>query len=51
MTKASVETEGKMVCNAEITFRVMPFPDDSFRANMEQVAAKIGFPMEALAHG
>jgi 3-hydroxyacyl-[acyl-carrier-protein] dehydratase len=51
VTKASVEADGKTICNADITFRLMPFPDASFRANMEQVAAKIGFPMEALAHG
>jgi hypothetical protein len=29
----------------------MPFPDPRLRANMEEVAARIGFPKEALAHG
>jgi hypothetical protein len=29
----------------------MPFPDPRLRTNMEEVAARIGFPMKALAHG
>jgi hypothetical protein len=30
---------------------VMPFPDSAFRKTMEQTAARIGFPLEALADG
>jgi len=51
MTKASVTVGGKPTCEAELTLRVMPFPDPRLRANMEEVAARIGFPMEALTHG
>jgi 3-hydroxyacyl-[acyl-carrier-protein] dehydratase len=51
MTKAEIKCEGKLVCNAELTFRLVEFPDPSFRINMEKVAAEIAFPMEALAHG
>jgi 3-hydroxyacyl-[acyl-carrier-protein] dehydratase len=51
MTKASVSVGGKPTCEAELTLRVMPFPDPRLRANMEEVAARIGFPMEALANG
>src|SRR5215468_9362732 len=51
MTSASIKRDGKPVCSAEITFRVMPFPDLSFRASMERVATEIGFPMRALADG
>src|ERR1041384_5500127 len=51
VTKADIKCEGKPVCNAELTFRLVEFPDPSFRASMEQVAAEIAFPMEALAHG
>jgi hypothetical protein len=29
----------------------MPFPDPRLRANMEEVAARIGFPMKALTDG
>ena len=51
VTKASVSIAGKMTCESELTLRVMPFPDPRLRANMEEVAARIGFPKQALAHG
>ncbi len=51
MTKAEIRLDGKLVCNAEITFRVVEFPSPEFRASMEKVAATIAFPMETLGHG
>jgi len=51
MTKAEIRHAGKLVCNAELTFRMVEFPSPDFRASMEKVAAEIAFPMEALAHG
>jgi len=51
VTKASVAHEGKTVCDAEITFRVMPFPSPDFRKVMEETANRIGFPMGALTDG
>ena len=51
ITRASVAVGGKATCDAELTLRVMPFPDPRLRANMEEMAARIGFPMKALAHG
>ena len=51
MTKASVVVAGKPTCEAELTLRVMPFPDPRLRANMEEMAVRIGFPAKALAHG
>lgn len=51
VTEAEVRADGKAVCNATITFRVMAFPSPEFRVSMEEVAARIQFPMEALAHG
>ncbi len=50
ITKADIKCEGKPVCNAELTFRLVEFPDPSFRASMEKVAAEVAFPMEVL-HG
>jgi 3-hydroxyacyl-[acyl-carrier-protein] dehydratase len=44
ITKASIEVDGKMVADSELTFRLAAFPDPKFRAGMEQVAAAIGFP-------
>jgi 3-hydroxyacyl-[acyl-carrier-protein] dehydratase len=51
VTKASAASNGKTICDAEITLRVMPFPDPSFRTMMQETAGRIGFPMEALADG
>ncbi|RAI36560.1 3-hydroxyacyl-ACP dehydratase FabZ family protein [Rhodoplanes roseus] len=51
MAKASVKCDGKTVSEAELTFRIVPFPDPSLRAGMEDFARKIGFPLEATAHG
>ncbi len=45
-TKAAVAVEGKTACEAELTFRVMPFPDPKFRAEMAKVALRIDFPLE-----
>lgn len=51
MTKAEIKSDGKLICNAEITFRLVEFPNPEFRVNMEKVAEQIAFPMEALGHG
>ena len=50
ITKADIKCEGKPVCNAELTFRLVEFPNPSFRTSMEKVAAELAFPMEVL-HG
>jgi 3-hydroxyacyl-[acyl-carrier-protein] dehydratase len=51
ITKAEIRAEGKLVCDSEITFRLVPFPSPEFRAGMEKVATTIEFPMKALADG
>jgi 3-hydroxyacyl-[acyl-carrier-protein] dehydratase len=51
MTKAEIQLDGKRVCNAEITFRVVEFPNPAFLASMQEVAAAIAFPTETLSHG
>ena len=51
VTKADIRCDGKQVCSAELTFRLIEFPNPSFRASMENVAAEIAFPMDVLAHG
>jgi 3-hydroxyacyl-[acyl-carrier-protein] dehydratase len=51
MTKAEIRHDGKLVCNAELTFRLVEFPSPDFRVNMEKVAAELAFPMQALADG
>src|SRR5690242_7849822 len=51
MTKASITVNGKLTCESELTLRVMPFPDPRLRANMEEMAGRIGFPMKVLTDG
>jgi 3-hydroxyacyl-[acyl-carrier-protein] dehydratase len=51
MTEAEVAVDGKAVCNADITFRVVDFPKGDFLENMYAVAKRIGFPLEVEAHG
>jgi 3-hydroxyacyl-[acyl-carrier-protein] dehydratase len=48
-TKAEIRHDGKLACNAEITFRVVEFPNQEFRQHMEKAAAALAFPMEQLA--
>ena|SRR5579871_498957 len=51
MTRAEVKNGGKLACNAEITFRVVEFPNQEFRAHMERAAAALAFPMEQPTNG
>ena len=50
-TKAEIRHDGKLACNAEITFRVVEFTNPEFRQHMEKAAAALAFPMEQLANG
>ena|SRR5579863_5208492 len=49
-TQAQIHNAGKLACNAEITFRVVPFPNPDFRLQMEKTAAALAFPMEPMPH-
>ena len=51
VTKADIRCDGKLVCNAELTFRLVEFPSPNFRANMEKMAAILEFPMGVVADG
>jgi len=48
---ASIAVDGKAVCNAELTFKVMEFPSPEFRATMEAWGERLQFPLEARQHG
>jgi 3-hydroxyacyl-[acyl-carrier-protein] dehydratase len=50
-TKAEIRHDGKLACNAEITFRVVEFPNQEFRQHMEKAAAALAFPIEQIAQG
>jgi 3-hydroxyacyl-[acyl-carrier-protein] dehydratase len=51
VTKAEIRCDGKLACNAEITFRLVEFPNPEFRTNMEKMATILEFPVGALANG
>jgi 3-hydroxyacyl-[acyl-carrier-protein] dehydratase len=51
IAEAKITAEGKAICDASITLRLMPFPSQEFRSSMEAVAQRLALPMEAVAHG
>ena len=51
VTEAEGRVDGKVVCDADITFRIIPFPNPEFRAFMQQVAERLEFPMEVAGNG
>ena len=52
VTQAEIKRENdRLVCNAEITFRLVPFPNQEFLDNLKEVAASIALPMESPADG
>ena len=52
MTDARITHEGKPICSASLTFRVLQFPNDEMNRQMRETAERIGLPSsEALANG
>jgi 3-hydroxyacyl-[acyl-carrier-protein] dehydratase len=51
MTKAEIRHEDKVVCNAELTFRLVEFPSPDFRVQMQKVGEQLAFPLKAPANG
>jgi 3-hydroxyacyl-[acyl-carrier-protein] dehydratase len=51
LTEAKIELDGKTVCDADITFRVVDFPQGEFVTNMREVAKRIALPTEVAPHG
>ena len=51
VTKAKGRVGKDLKCSAEITFGLSPFPDPNFRVYMDEMANKIGFPLQAVTHG
>jgi 3-hydroxyacyl-[acyl-carrier-protein] dehydratase len=51
VTSAEIRTDGKAVCDATLTFRLMPFQNDEMRAAMHDMAKRLSFPEQVLAHG
>ena len=51
VTSAKVRVGKELKCNAELTFRHIPFPHPDLRVHMDAMANKIGFPMQAMTNG
>jgi 3-hydroxyacyl-[acyl-carrier-protein] dehydratase len=50
VTSAKVRVGKELKCNAELTFRQIPFPHPDLRVHMDTMATKIGFPLQAMTH-
>jgi 3-hydroxyacyl-[acyl-carrier-protein] dehydratase len=48
ITEAKIKVGGKLRSNATLTFSHVPFPNPDLRGHMDAVAARIGFPQQAL---
>ena len=47
VAEATIESEGKRIADAEITYRILPFPAGALRAAMTATARRIGLPGHA----
>jgi 3-hydroxyacyl-[acyl-carrier-protein] dehydratase len=48
VTSAKIRVGNDLKCNAELTFRTIPFPSPDLRVHMDAMANEIGFPLQAI---
>jgi 3-hydroxyacyl-[acyl-carrier-protein] dehydratase len=51
VTKAKIKCDGKLICDATLTLRVLEFPNPEVEKKMLELAARIGLNIEAPADG
>jgi 3-hydroxyacyl-[acyl-carrier-protein] dehydratase len=51
ITEAKVSCQGKLICDAMLTLRVLDFPNAEMRVQMRATATKLGLTIEAPADG
>jgi 3-hydroxyacyl-[acyl-carrier-protein] dehydratase len=51
MTNVKIKVAGKLTCNAQLTFKTVPFPHPDLRGHMDTMAKRIGFPLQAIVNG
>jgi len=51
ITEAKIKCEGKLICDATLTLRVLDFPNAEMAKRMRETAAGIGLNVEAPANG
>lgn len=49
VVSGEIFADGKRVADAELTYRVIPFPNDTLRAQMLATARRVGVPEDLLA--
>ena len=50
VTKAKIKCDGKLICDATLTLRVLEFPNAEVAKRMRETAARIGLQVEASAN-
>jgi 3-hydroxyacyl-[acyl-carrier-protein] dehydratase len=51
VTAAKITAEGKLICDATLTLRVLDFPNAEVAMKMRETAARVGLKLEAPADG
>jgi 3-hydroxyacyl-[acyl-carrier-protein] dehydratase len=51
VTTASIVLEGKNICDATLTLRVLDFPNGEMKQQMRETATRVGFPSEVPVNG
>jgi 3-hydroxyacyl-[acyl-carrier-protein] dehydratase len=51
VTQAKIRADGKLICDATLTFRIVDFPNPEMVKWMRETAATIGLSVEASANG
>ena len=51
ITQASILLDGKPICDATLTLRVLDFPNAEMKLRMREAAERVGFPAEVPANG
>jgi 3-hydroxyacyl-[acyl-carrier-protein] dehydratase len=46
MGEAKGRRNGKIACDAKITYRIIPYPNQEFRASLWEWAERLGFPLK-----
>lgn len=51
ITEAVIKLDGKAICDATLTMRVLDFPNEEMKLKMRETAALVGFPAKVPADG
>ena len=51
IAQAEIRVDGKVTCDAELTFRVVNFPAPELKVYMQKEAERLQFPLGAIANG